>query len=99
MEDISLDEVIMSPEMIELLQSWADRKKKDVWAVVVDWSYFGEHGHLEEICTGYPDAKRKLTEYLSEEFDNSTLLQWQTDDRYVTVSGKDSYECCEREAY
>ncbi len=99
MEDISLDEVIMAPEMIEPLQSWADRKKKDVWAVVVDWSYYGEHGHLEEICAGYPDAKRKLTEYLSEEFDNSTLLQWQADDRYVTVSGKDSYECCEREAY
>lgn len=99
MEDISLDEVIMAPEMIESLKSWSDREKKNVWAVVIDWSYHGEHGHLEEICTDYLDAKRKLTEYLSEEFDNSTLLQWQSDDRYVTVYEKDSYECYGKEDY
>lgn len=75
MEDISLDEVIMALEMIEPLEAWAGRKKKNVWAVVIDWSRHGEHGHLEEICTDYLDAKRKLTEYLTEEFDNSTLLQ------------------------
>ena len=99
MEDISLDEVIMAPEMIEPLEPWTDRKKKNVWAVVIDWSCHGEHGHLEEICTDYLDAKRKLTEYLAEEFDNSTLLQWQSDDRYATVSEKDSYECYEKEDY
>ena len=98
-EDISLDEVIMAPEMIEPLEPWTDRKKKNVWAVVIDWSCHGEHGHLEEICTDYPDAKRKLTEYLAEEFDNSTLLQWQSDDGYATVSEKDSYECYEKEDY
>lgn len=99
LEDISLDEVIMAPEMIEPLEPWADRKKKNVWAVVIDWSCHSEHGHLEEICTDYLDAKRKLTEYLAEEFDNSTLLQWQSDDRYATVSEKDSYECYEKEDY
>lgn len=98
-EDISLDEVIMAPEMIEPLEPWTGREKKNVWAVVVDWSWHGEHGHLEEICTDYPDAKRKLTEYLSEEFDSSTLLQWQADDRYAAVSGNDSYECYEKEDY
>ena len=98
-EDISLDEVIMAPEMIEVLEPWAGRKKKTVWTVAIDWSYHGEHGHLEEICTDYLDAKRKLTEYLTEEFDNSTLLQWQADDRYATVSEKDSYECYEKEDY
>lgn len=98
-EDISLDEVIMAPEMIEPLEPWTGREKKTVWAVAVDWSWHGEHGHLEEICTDYPDAKRKLTEYLSEEFDNSTLLQWQADDRYAAVSGNDSYECYEKEDY
>lgn len=98
-EDISLDEVIMAPEMIEPLEPWTGRKKKNVWAVVIDWSWHGEHGHLEEICTDYPDAKRKLTEYLAEEFDNSTLLQWQADDRYAAVSGNDSYECYEKEDY
>lgn len=99
MEDISLDEVIMAPEMIEPLEPWTDRKKKNIWAVVIDWSCHGEHGHLEEICTDYPDAKRKLTKYLAEEFDNSTLLQWQSDDRYATVSEKDSYKCYEKEDY
>lgn len=99
LEDISLDEVIMAPEMIEPLELWADRKKKNVWAVVIDWSCHGEHGHLEEICTDYLDAKRKLTEYLTEEFDNSTLLQWQSDDRYAVISEKDSYECYEKEDY
>lgn len=99
MEDISLDEVIMAPEMIEPLEPWADRKKKNVWAVVIDWSWHGEHGHLEEICTDYLDAKRKLTEYLTEEFAGSTLLQWQSNDRYATVSEKDSYECYEKEDY
>lgn len=98
-EDISLDEVIMAPEMIEPLEPWTDRKKKPVWAVVIDWSCHGEHGHLEEICTDYLDAKRKLTEYLAEEFDNSTLLQWQSDDRYAIVSEKDSYECYKKEDY
>lgn len=99
LEDISLDEVIMAPEMIEPLEPWAGRKKKTVWTVVIDWSWHGEHGHLEEICTDYPDAKRKLTEHLAEEFDNSTLLQWQSDDRYAAVSGDDSYKCYEKEDY
>ncbi len=98
-EDISLDEVIMAPEMIEVLEPWAGRKKKTVWTVAIDWSYHGEHGHLEEICTDYLDAKRKLTEYLAEEFAGNTLLQWQLDDRYATVSEKDSYECYEKEDY
>ncbi len=99
LEDISLDEVIMAPEMIESLEPWTDRRKKNVWAVIIDWACHGEYGHLEEICTDYFDAKRKLTEYLAEEFDNSTLLQWQSDDRYATVSEKDSYECYEKEDY
>ena len=99
MEDISLDEVIMAPEMIELLESWADRKRKNVLAVVIDWSYHGEHGHLEEICTGHLDAKRKLTEYLSEEFDNSELSQWQADDKFTTISGKDRFECYHKTDY
>ena len=98
-EDISLDEVIMAPEMIEVLEPWAGRKKKTVWTVAIDWSYHGEHGHLEEICTDYLDAKRKLTEYLAEEFAGNTLLQWQLDDRYATVSEKDSHECYEKEDY
>ena len=42
---------------------------------------------------------KKLTEYLAEEFDNSTLLQWQSDDRYAVISEKDSYECYEKEDY
>lgn len=33
MEDISLDEVIMAPEMVESLESWTERKKKTVWVV------------------------------------------------------------------
>lgn len=99
LEDICLDEVIMAPEMIEPLQSWADREKKEVWAVAVDWSCHGEQGHMEEICAEYLDAKRKLTEHLSEEFENSELLRWQEDERYAVISEKDSYECYEKDNY
>ena len=44
LEDISLDEVIMAPEMIEPLEPWTSRKKKEVWAVVIDWSWHGRMG-------------------------------------------------------
>lgn len=54
MEDISLDEVIMAPEMIEPIESWADRKKKNVSAVVEEYTKEKPICYQPETNTEYP---------------------------------------------
>jgi hypothetical protein len=53
-EDISLDEVIMAPEMIEPLEPWTGREKKNVSAVVEEYTKEKPICYQPETDTAYP---------------------------------------------
>ncbi len=93
LEDISLDEVIMAPEMIKGVGNPEEcRIFLPIHAVIEDWAANGERGHSEELYTEHADARYRFHTKLKKELAEGCLEHWQGKEDFRVESAKDSYE-------
>lgn len=93
-DDITLDMVIMAPEMICQLEDLKDcRHHPMVYILMEDWAVDGEQGNSSDIYTDYNDAKRVLIQKLGEEMEQGCIPNWNYRGRFIEDSTPDSYEC------
>lgn len=93
LDDISLDRVIMAPEMIcQLEDLHTVRKKVPIYLVVEDWAVNGEHGNSCELFSDYDDAKRIMIEMLQKELEGGSIQDWKCFEEFRVVTSKNSYE-------
>lgn len=99
-EDIALDEVIMSPEMIESMRLFHENKYSlKIYTVCEDWASNGDSGNSVTLFTDIRDAKRNLAEKLADEMNNGYVLSRRSEENFICESGSDFYECYENGLY
>lgn len=94
MEDISLDMVIMAPDMLEpSINPVAANPATHVWAVVEDWAVDNETGHDESLFDTREDAVAVLHSKLSTEATEGCIPRWKDKADFQLVTGENNYEC------
>ena len=93
-EDMGLDCVIMSPEMLTLLPiPEQDYPHVTLYAVASHWANDGECGAYEIPFTSLIDAKRQFHDDLRNEQDSGSIENWRQNSQFVEEETEDSYEC------
>jgi hypothetical protein len=93
LEDISLDEVIMAPEMVKVVEDPEKcRRFLPVYIVVEDWARAWERGHEEQPYTELSDAKYVFYTKLKKELEEGCLAYMRGKDNFCVESIKDGYE-------
>ena len=94
LEDIGLDLVIMSPEMLTLLQiPEQDYPHVTLYIVASHWANDGECGAYEIPFTSLIDAQRQFHDDLWNERDSGSIENWRQNSQFVEEETQDSYEC------
>ena len=92
-DDIILDEVILSPAMIKLLPS--DKPSPDgleLFIVDEDWAVDGEYNSSISIFTDYDCAKHFMHEDLKEDMENGIISRIGDDKKFISEEDDDFYE-------
>ena len=93
-EDISLDMVIMAPDMLEpSINPLATQPASEIWAVVEDWAVDDEGGHNESLFVCREDALAVFHSKLSNEASEGCIPRWTDLEDFQTDSGETFYEC------
>lgn len=90
--DITLDSVIMAPDMIKSLTEKTDGRKITIYSLEEDWAYDDDYGHTTEIFLDYMLAKKKLCEKIKNEKEDGSVERWLDDDELIEDYGNDYYE-------
>lgn len=94
LKDITLDCVVMVPDMLAPLDNLPrDRKKLSAWAVVEDWSVDDEAGHNEILYADKEDAARVFHSQLSVEANEGCIERWKGRSYFQSDQGDLFYEC------
>lgn len=95
LEDITLDMVIMAPEMVIPLKSLENgNRKMTLYVVQEKWANNGESGCSFYPFSDYEDAKAMMLQLLSNEAkDGGLIKQWCDSETFQTDSGSHFYEC------
>ena len=94
MEDLGLDFVIMSPEMlIPLPAPKQDYPQATLYIVASHWASDGEYGSYEIPFTSLIDAQRQFHDDLREEQDGGSIDSWRQKSQFVEEETQNSYEC------
>lgn len=91
-EDIALDYVILSPDMLMPIKSGDENTEKIELYIVQEEYCDDEFGVNNYYFTDYILAKQKLNEIVAEDFRNGYVSEWQKIDEFKFESGKDYYE-------
>ena len=92
LDDITLDSVIMAPDMIKSLTEKTDGRKITIYSLEEDWAYDDDYGHTTEIISDYMLAKKKLCEKIKNEKDDGSVERWLDDEKLIEDYGNDYYE-------
>lgn len=92
LDDITLDSVIMAPDMIKSLTEKTDGHKITIYSLEEDWAYDDNYGHTTEIISDYMLAKKKLCEKIKNEKDDGSVERWLGDEKLIEDYGNDYYE-------
>ena len=92
LDDITLDSVIMAPDMIKSLTEKTDGRKITIYSLEEDWAYDDDYGHTTEIISDYMLAKKKLCEKIKNEKEDGSVERWLDDDELIEDYGNDYYE-------
>ena len=92
LDDITLDSVIMAPDMIKSLTEKTDGHKITIYSLEEDWAYDDDYGHTTEIISDYMLAKKKLCEKIKNEKEDGSVERWLDDDELIEDYGNDYYE-------
>lgn len=94
LEEISLDVVIMAPEMLEpSIDLNAAKPVTHVWSVIEDWAVDDETGHDESLFISREDAIAVLHSKLSTEATEGCIPAWKDKSDFQLVTCVNSYEC------
>lgn len=94
MEELGLDFVIMSPEMlIPLPTPKQDYPQATLYIVASHWASDGEYGSYEIPFTSLIDAQRQFHDDLREEQDGGSIDSWRQKSQFVEEETQNSYEC------
>ena len=91
-EDIVLDYVILSPDMLMPIKLGNENSEKIELYIVQEEYCDDEFGVNNYYFTDYILAKQKLNEIVAEDFRNGYVSEWQKSDEFKFESGKDYYE-------
>ena len=92
LDDITLDSVIMAPDMIKSLTEKTDGRTITIYSLEEDWAYDDDYGHTTEIISDYMLAKKKLCEKIKNEKDDGSVERWLDDEKLIEDYGNDYYE-------
>ena len=92
LDDITLDSVIMAPDMIKSLTEKTDGRKITIYSLEEDWAYDDDYGHTTEIFFDYMLAKKRLCEKIKNEKDDGSVERWLDDEKLIEDYGNDYYE-------
>ena len=92
LDDITLDSVIMAPDMIKSVAEKTDGRKITIYSLEEDWAYDDDYGHTTEIISDYMLAKKKLCEKIKNEKEDGSVERWLDDEELIEDYGNDYYE-------
>ena len=92
LDDITLDSVIMAPDMIKSLTKKTDGRKITIYSLEEDWAYDDDYGHTTEIFLDYMLAKKRLCEKIKNEKEDGSVERWLDDNELIEDYGNDYYE-------
>lgn len=84
LEDITLDSVIMAPEMITIMNPAHETRQFDVYEVRAEWISDDDAGVTIEYAFDERRAKRILTQLVNEEKQKGVTTEWRNDPRLKT---------------
>lgn len=97
MEEISLDVVIMAPEMLKPLDECMPQDKSvPIYIVMNEWEDGDGSGHSESYFTDYNAAKHQFDNDLQEDHTNGIYAYWHCEPDFSEESEADFY-CCRME--
>lgn len=88
-EDIPLDSVIMSPEMLICPDN--DKNKEKIYVLTEEWANDGDGGFNTEVFTDALTAKAFLNFKLSKEMSDGLIAKWQADEELKFEEDESSY--------
>lgn len=93
-EDISLDMVIMAPEMIVPLKHHEDAKRQlTIYMISEEWIIDGEGGYSITPVSDYREAQRIFSQKLAEDARNGCISIWMTEEDFEVEHGRYFYQC------
>ena len=90
LDDIILDFVIMTPEMIMIPQH--PQKSIKVYLLTEDWVVDGNQGNVTFVYSSIWEAKAHLNRLLKKEMDNGCISTWIRQNNYMTDISEMAYE-------
>lgn len=94
LEDITLDMVIMGPEMVTPFKHIEDDNRKlNIYMVREKWNNDGQNGSSIYLYTEFEDAKTKMTQLLIEESATGLIARWKDKEEFQVDSGSHFYKC------
>lgn len=88
-EDIPLDSVIMSPEMLICPDN--DRNKEKIYVLTEEWAIDGDGGFNTEVFSDYDAAKAALNVALDQAMSYGLVAKWKDRDSFKFEEDGDSY--------
>lgn len=99
LEDISLDEVIMAPEMIRVIAPISNARVITAFRVEEAWIIKGNPGVEVTPALDEEQAKLRMAELIHNESTEGCIQDWQSDPRFETEITPTFYECWLRDEY
>ena len=94
LEDITLDDVIMAPEMVRVILPDPKPLTQTIYSVQEEWADRGEYGSsISQAYTSEESALQFMMKQLREEMEDGLVSQMRCDKKFVEESYDDSYEC------
>ena len=94
LEDITLDFVIMSPEMVRVILPDPKPLTQTIYSVQEEWADRGEYGScISQAYTSEESALQFMMKQLREEMEDGLVSDMRSDKKFVEESYDDSYEC------
>ena len=94
LEDITLDYVIMAPEMVRVILPDPKPLTQTIYSVQEEWADRGEYGScISQAYTSEESALQFMMKQLREEMEDGLVSDMRSDKKFVEESYDDSYEC------
>jgi len=94
LEDITLDYVIMAPEMVRVILPDPKPLTQTIYSVQEEWADRGEYGSsISQAYTSEESALQFMMKQFREEMEDGLVSQMRCDKKFVEESYDDSYEC------
>lgn len=98
-EDIALDEVIMAPDMIQVVASAKSTHMITAFRVEESWVIKGEPGMEVTPALDEMQAKQRMAELIHNESTEGCIVEWRDDPQFEVEITPTFYECWLRDEY